>query len=392
MNQPNADADARLTALLEEIDLPERASELAENRYDDLAAWISRPESELFAHDAHIFVQGSFAFGTVIRPINERDEYDLDFSCKLRQGISRQSHTQKQLKVMIGRELERYRVARQIQEHLKEKNRCWQLRYRDELPFHMDVVPGIRTDDERRRVLQERMELSGLAATFAQEAARRALWISDLKHQDYQILSNDWPSSNPGGYQLWFRSRMRILQKGVLVEAQVDPVPFFRSKTPLQKIVQLLKRHRDVMFKDMPDSKPASIILTTVVGIEYHVGETLSQTMVRALAGLESICRSDTDQILNPVNPKENFADRWARPDCEHLHLKKNFHDWVREACREFLEVMSATTVQRLVEITEDAFAVKLPAETARRLGLSTAVSVPRAVTSTDTPPKPWAE
>lgn len=390
MNQSNA--DARLTALLEEIDLPERAYELAERRYEDLAKWIARAESELAAYDAHIFVQGSFAFGTVVRPINEGDEYDLDFSCKLRQGVSRQSHTQKQLKAMLGRELERYRAARQIQKHLEEKNRCWRLRYRDELPFHMDVVPGIRADDKRRRVLQERMELAGLAATLAQEAARRALWISDLKHPDYSILSSDWPSSNPGGYQLWFRSRMRSLQKDVLVEAQVDPVPVYRSKTSLQKTVQLLKRHRDVMFKDMPDAKPASIILTTVVGTEYQVGETLSQTMVRALAALELISRSNTDQILNPVNSKENFADRWVRPDCEHLNLKKNFHDWVREACREFSEAMSATTSQRLNEITEDAFAVKLPAETARWLGLSTASSVPRAVTSTDTPPKPWAD
>lgn len=391
MNQSYA--DARLAALLQEVDLPERAYDLAQRRYEDLAEWISRPESALAPHGSHIFVQGSFAFGTAIRPLHEGEEYDLDFSCKLRQGVSRQTHTQEQLKAMLGRELEAYRIARQIQKPLEEKNRCWRLGYRDELAFHMDIVPGIRADEDRRRVLRERMELAGVESGVAQEAARRAIWITDLQHQGYRTLNSDWPSSNPGGYQLWFRSRMRSLEKRVLAEAQVDPVPVYRSKTPLQQAVQLLKRHRDVMFKDLPDCKPASIILTTVAGAAYRVGETLSQTTQRVLDALELIRNSNTDQILNPVNPLENFADRWVRPDCAHLQLKKNFHDWVREARREFADVLSLTPSRRVVEIAQDAFAVKLPNEAMQRLGLSTATLVTpvRAVISSGTPPKPWA-
>lgn len=391
MNQ--SDADNRLAALLQDVDLPERAYELAERRYEDLAEWIGRPESELAAHDSHIFVQGSFAFGTAIRPIHEGEEYDLDFSCKLRRGVSRQSHTQEELKALLGRELESYRVARQIQTPLKEKNRCWRLGYRDDLSFHMDVVPGIRADDDRRRALQERMELSGLESAVAQEAARRAIWITDLSHPNYRNLSSDWPSSNPGGYQLWFRSRMRSLEKRLLAEAQVDPVPVYRSKTPLQQVIQLLKRHRDVTFKDLPDAKPASIILTTIAGSECRSGETLSQTMQRALDALTFVQSTDADQILNPVNPHENFADRWKRPDCAHLQLKRNFHDWIRQANRDFAEVMQAAPSQRIVEIAQDAFAVKLSNEASRRLGIaSTALAASAPVlTSIRTPPRPWA-
>ena len=389
----HADADTRLAVLLQEIDLPDRAYQLAERRYEDLAEWMARPDSVLAAHDAHIFVQGSFAFGTPIRPIHEGEEYDLDFSCKLRHGVSRQTHTQEQLKTMLGLELEAYRVARQIQKPLDEKNRCWRLGYRDELPFHMDVVPGIRADDDRRRVLQERMELSGMESAVAKEAARRAVWITDLQHPDYRHLSSEWPSSNPGGYQLWFRSRMRSLEKRMMAEAQVDPVPVYRSKTPLQQAIQLLKRHRDVMFKDLPDSKPISIILTTIAGAAYHTGETLSQTMRRVLDALESVRATNTDHILNPVNPNENFADRWARPDCAPLQLKKNFHDWVRQAQREFADVMSLAPSHRLVEIAQDALAVKLPNETVRRLGIGSTILAPtaRAVASIGTPPRPWA-
>lgn len=387
-----SDADARLDALLREVDLPERAYELAQSRYEDLAAWIARPESTLASHDSHVFVQGSFAFGTAIRPVNDGDEYDLDFSCKLRRGISRETHTQAQLKEMLGRELEAYRNARQIQKRLEEKNRCWRLGYRDELPFHMDVVPGIRADESRRLELRERMQQTGVESAVAQVAARRALWITDLQHQHYRTLSTDWPSSNPGGYQFWFTSRMQSAEKRVLAKAQVDPVPVYRSKMPLQQVVQLLKRHRDKMFKDVPDSKPVSIILTTVAGAAYQVGDSLSQTMRRVLDALEHVRVSSTDEILNPVNPAENFADRWQRPDCVHLLLKKNFHEWVREANRHFTEVMSGS--ERVVEIAQDALGVKLPDEVVRRLGLTvaTVASPVRTVTAIGAPPKPWAD
>lgn len=65
---------------------------------------MDRPSRIDARHDAHVFVQGSFALGTPIRPINDDDEYDLDFSCKLRECVSRDTHTQLQLKELVGGE------------------------------------------------------------------------------------------------------------------------------------------------------------------------------------------------------------------------------------------------------------------------------------------------
>lgn len=394
MNTPaTTNADARLTALLLEVDLPERAYELAERRYEDLAAWIARPGSALAAYDSHIFVQGSFALGTTIRPVNDGDEYDLDFSCKLRNRVSRTTHSQAQVKTLLAGELEAYRAARQIQKELQEKRRCWRLGYRDDLPFHMDVVPGIRADEARRTHLRELMESEGVEGPVATEAARRALWITDNKHTNYRVLGGEWPSSNPGGYQLWFRSRMRALEKRMLAEAQVDPVPVYRSKDPLQQVVQLLKRHRDKMFNDLPDAKPSSVILTTVAGRVYRVGESLAQTMRRVLDALEQIRIDGTDHIRNPVNPEEDFCDRWRWPECAPLLLKKNFHDWIREANRHFTEILAGPSGERMKTLAEDAFAVRLSDEALRRIGYTsvTATSTARVVASTATPPKPWA-
>lgn len=387
--------NSRLEILLKGIDLPDHAYEQAERRYKDLGQWIARPESTLAGHDAHVFVQGSFALGTAIRPINADEEYDLDFTCKLREGVSRDTHSQQELKDLVGGELSAYRNARQIDRPLQPKNRCWRLSYKDkDLPFHMDVVPGIRADDERRRYLREQMELRGVPAMLAQEIARKALWITDQRHRAYSTRTPDWPSSNPGGYQQWFLSRMRTLeQRVVLAEAQIDPVPVYRSKTALQQVVQLLKRHRDIRFASDPDVKPASILITTIAGEAYVHGESLTQALRRILLALDQVRVSDSDEICNPINPLENFADRWRRPDCLKLDLKRHFHEWIEAANRDFAAFLDSQHAGRLVEMAEDHFGLKFSQDAF--LGIAGVVAAPavvRQVHMESPPARPWRE
>lgn len=379
---------SRLEVLLKDIDLPDGAYERAERRYQDLASWISRDGSTLAPFDAHIFVQGSFALGTAIKPVNPDEEYDLDFSCKLRTGVSRDSHSQSDLKEMIRVELEAYRKARGIQSQLEPKHRCWRLSYQDDLAFHMDVVPGLRADGQRRTVLTERMATAGLDRPLAAEIARRALWITDDQRPDFDELTHDWPSSNPGGYQKWFLSRMESGQSRALVEkAQVDPVPVFRARQPLQQTVQLLKRHRDVMFADQPDMKPASILITTIAGLACVPGEPLEVTLRRTLDLLHEVRDSQAARILNPINPHENFADRWTGPNCP---LRYNFFRWIDASLRAFEAWRTLDVPQRLVEVASDDFAVSLGADAARAL-TGRAATAPRArQVAIEEPPAPW--
>lgn len=378
---------SRLEVLLKDIDLPEGAYKRAEGRYQDLASWISRDGSTLAPHDAHIFVQGSFALGTAIRPVNPEEEYDLDFSCKLRKGISRDSHSQADLKEMMRFELEAYRKSRGIQSPLESKHRCWRLSYRDELAFHMDVVPGLRADNERRTVLTERMVHSGMNRSLAEEVARRALWITDDQRDNFKVLTNDWPSSNPGGYQKWFTSRMEPAGLRAFAEAQIDPVPVYRARQPLQQTVQLLKRHRDVMFADRADLKPASILITTIAGLACVSGESLHATLGRTLHGLKEVRDRQAMEILNPINPHENFADRWTGPNCP---LRLNFYQWIDSALIAFDAWLTINVPQRLVEIAKDDFEVSLGADAARVLsGGATLAPTARRV-AIDAPPAPW--
>src|SRR3569833_2844529 len=212
--------DKRLTLLVEEVELPATAYESAKRRYEDLVEWFDRDECSLRDDDPHIFVQGSFALCTCIRPPSG-EEYDLDLSCKLRKGIDRETHTQKQLKDLIGLELEGYRAYRRIHGALEPKHRCWRLKYQDDLAFHLDVVPAIPAETRRRAQMALLMGRAGVERFLAREIAENALWITDDRRPGFARIDPEWLSSNPEGYIRWFVSRLEG-QLTLLEKAQVD--------------------------------------------------------------------------------------------------------------------------------------------------------------------------
>jgi hypothetical protein len=116
-----------LETIVADLDIPDSAHEKVQKRYTDLGDWLSRNEARCAKFSPQIYPQGSFRLGTVTRPLTEEEDYDLDLGCRLRSGITKESHTQQQLKVMVGEDLEAYRVARSIEKELEEKHRCWRL-------------------------------------------------------------------------------------------------------------------------------------------------------------------------------------------------------------------------------------------------------------------------
>lgn len=258
-----------LKSILEKIEIPDSAYEKAERRYKDIGEWLHRPESKCVEYDPNVFSQGSFRLGTAIRPDSD-EEYDLDMGCNLQQGLSKSQITQEQLKTHIGYELELYRKARGIKEELAEKRRCWRLEYADGLSFHMDIVPCIPESDKDKGVLRRRMvENSRLDGALAQNVSQLAVSITDNTDPKYSVTTDDWRTSNPEGYARWFETRMKtarsvINEREMSFNASIDSLPYYRWKTPLQQAIQLLKRHRDTMFKNNEECKPISVIITTL--------------------------------------------------------------------------------------------------------------------------------
>ena len=357
------------------LELPDSAYDKARKRYEDLGEWFDRDESAVSGNNPHIFPQGSFRLGTAIRPLDESEEYDLDLACKLRDGISKDSHTQETLKKLIGIELEAYRKARGIKSELEPKHRCWRLEYQDDLSFHMDIVPCIPADEKRRKAILESIRKTGLDEYVAGSASQTTISITDNRHEGYKHICDDWNISNPEGYAKWFEYRMNPQQTRILLEkAQVDDVPLFKKKTPLQRVIQILKRHRDNWSKDNPDSKPISIIITTLAARAYNGETDVVTALGNVLEKMGGLVNPARPRVPNPVDPEEDFADRWYRQDCLHLRLEKNFHDWLLQARTDFQHITSTTDTEFLCEQIEEKFSLRVnESELKKQLGISVA-------------------
>ena len=378
--------DVALLELIDKLDIPDSHYRLAVERYESLSRHLHRPESTLLALEPHVSCQGSFRYGTVIRPYLRGEEYDLDLVVQL--AASKKTIAQRQLKDFVGREVESYAKANRFKEPPSEKRRCWRLDYADEVSFHMDVLPAAPDDDDFISLL--------IGAGVDADLAALAVVITDVDHDNYDVISPDWPRSNPRGYGRWFEARMASAsfeRRARLVEgrayASVDEVPAFEWKTPLQRAIQIFKRHRDVMFNDAPTLKPISMILTTLAARAYNGETSLFMAVKNILEGmLAHIQPAPKRRVPNQVNPAEDFADRWSSDQ----RLEQNFCAWHRQALIDFTSLPSLLSGER-ERLLEKRFDVNLSSSPSKSGGGARttvpAVSVAPAVQIT-TPPRPW--
>jgi hypothetical protein len=112
------------------------------------------------------------------------------------------------------------------------------------------------------------------------------------------------------------------------MRANIEDVPDWKVRTPLQRSVQLLKRHRDIYFNGK-DDKPISIIITTLAGHAYQNEADLFDAFFSIINGMTDPKNIKGQYgkyyIPNPTNPDENFADKWNEDE----NLPKAFLTWL---------------------------------------------------------------
>jgi hypothetical protein len=324
----NQQLDELLGTSIAEFDIPDPVYARAIARYDHLAHWLAGywPDSHA---GGEVYTQGSIRLGTVTRPVNPRDEYDVDLVC--RRDLLETSTTKQGLKADIGLGLAQY-VATDPDGTPKrhEGNRCWTLEYPGE-PFHMDVLPALPDTD----------------------AIPNGILLTDRDLRE-------WQRSNPVDYATWFRERM-VAELTMLREASaiakrmdIEGVPEWQVKTTLQRTVQALKRHRDLYFADAPKDRPASIIITTLAAMACGGEGSLFEVLVDVVESMPSFIedRAGILWIPNPVQPKENFADRWRN----HPDHARRFFDWIERAQHDFAGIGEERGLDRIVTKLAESF------------------------------------
>ncbi len=351
-----------LERLAAEFDVPPGRYEEAQRRYHSVGEWLDRDDSSLNDLSPDVYVQGSFRLGTPIRPVNDDEHYDIDLVCEL--SIEKSQVSQHRLKTMLGHEMQLYAKVHGMKE-VSEGRRCWTLEYADGAQFHLDALPAV-PDGEGKRLLLEARHLSA-------EWAETAIAITDVEHPRYKERDNDWPHSNPRGYTNWFRSRMKAnfeaLRSAMALEAKasVEDIPAYRVKTPLQQAVQVLKRHRDIMFATDADDKPISIIISTLAGLSYSSESNVGHAINAILARMDDhiMIRDGVTWIANPTDPAENFADRWHT----HPQRREKFYKWLHTAREDFVNITAQTNRERLVESAGAVVGDKVAQSAASALG-----------------------
>jgi hypothetical protein len=380
-HQLTRESEEFLEDLAEELSVPESRYEQAERSYKALGEWLHRDASRVRQFDPNVYVQGSFRLGTTIRPLNETEEYDVDSVCEV-QKLNKTSLTQKQLKDLLGIEIETYRKAKNMSKPLREGRRCWVLDYAEDAQFHMDVVPAV-PNSQGARILLERY---GHDPKWTQTA----IAITDNEGPFYTVLTDDWPRSNPKGYSEWFKSRMAAVferRRRLVAEAKrakVEDIPDYRVRTPLQSAVMILKRHRDYSFANRKDVRPISVILTTLAAHAYNGEETIGQALMSILLSMDKdiLWHNNRYWIPNPTDPLENFADKWF----EHPERAQAFYQWLAQARAEFADAARSHDKKLITETVARGVGGGVADRAARRRQSPVPSSLLRAATSAPVP------
>ena len=187
--------------------------------------------------EATMYPQGSFAFGTVVRP-NAKDpsaNYDLDFICQV--CGCRTDYTPSGLRQKIEDALNSSGVYGGKLTVYKE---CFTIEYADinDIGFSIDIVPAADEDSNNKKRL--------IGKSLNPELIETAIAIP--KHNGERNYS--WLTNNPKGFRTWFDKknapflavsrasfRERLFEENSVLFSSVEEIPHELDRSALQRVI-----------------------------------------------------------------------------------------------------------------------------------------------------------
>lgn len=377
MREPQV-ADRLLDVAASQLDIPPHKYREALERFDAIRRHLESGEYYGCRGAPEVYLQGSFRYGTVVRPIRGGEDcgFDIDIVCSLRRDKA--GTLPAVVKNAVGREVRSY-ANRNGMSPPSAGRRCWSLDYAADsegIGFHVDILPSL-PDPAAGHWTTALNEGVGATANQYTQTTIALTHCDDPAEPQY-----NWRSSNPLGFAQWFLEISNMAaafvdtaeEKRVLFESHRHRAKFpFSSpheipdalvRSPLQRAIQVLKRHRDLRFSGRSNEsyKPITMIITTLAARLYELRERDLPSTSATLAYLadrlagharlldeapatarleENLARLRLIEryrgrwyIPNPVNPQypgddeakgENFADRWHEDGHARAHA---FFEW----------------------------------------------------------------
>lgn len=313
-----------LEEIIKKIDITDTMAENAKQKYKAVAKELCEKGLEV-----NIYPQGSFALGTVVRPFTEGKDvdYDLDFICEIDE-IKHMSSPY-DVKNSVGN------ILKNSGRKVEEDDTCWTIDYANIqgiIGFKLDIVPAVLEENE----FVNSLVINGVPLQYA----NTAIAITNRTGE----ATYEWGNGNAKGYTKWFQDinepflRHKEDERKKLFEASIENIPNIPQKPNLQRVIQILKRHRDIYYYNIQEKdKPNSAIITTLVAkiaqmanpnlslldlLEFVINElniySKLQFQEHTVFLAENVNRYTIRKnghewiIPNPVNPENNLASSWT--------------------------------------------------------------------------------
>ncbi|ESQ78683.1 nucleotidyltransferase [Asticcacaulis sp. YBE204] len=292
----------------------------AKESYEAVGDWLATSDHPVLTCTL-IYPQGSASTGTMVKPL-QGNEHDVDLISLLK-GATKFTPPA-DVKKAIGDRLASNGLYR---DKLQEMARCWRINYANE--FHLDITPSIKNPD----------------------CANGGELVPDKN-------LSQWKPSNPLGFRDLFNRRAALrpvsrLRKADSVAASAEIVPFPKTspiKGVLRRTVQLLKRHRDVYFKNRDLSlAPLSIIISTLASRSYEwcVQQDRDEDddfglLLDTIRLMPHYIYAPVIQdrqhwfVMNETTDGENFAEKWNLEPAR----AQSFYAWHARALADFTRLL----------------------------------------------------
>ena len=391
-----------ISQLAQSLDITPTMRKSAISKYESIATYLQD-----HGINCSIYPQGSFALGTVVRPLL-KDNYDLDTICEL--IIEKDETSAKETKESIGQVLKDSEKYGDVQEY----DTCWTKEYAE--GFNIDIVPAVDEELEKKTTLKAK-------STSNFDLIDSTIAITKGTSPQYR-----WSTSNPKGFIKWFKDinrpfleydkenrRQLIFEQNRAIFASVEAIPEEDDRSALQTAIQILKRHRDEYFLRVNSKKkadrPLSAAITTIVA-------SIAQNLPKNLNSLELLKEvtnelriyaqlADMDQIrfkqkyaalnlisrnhgkwclLNPANPDENLIDSW-NDTTGGQNKAASFFEWISVVVKDFKTLETAEDMEYLATV-KTAFGKQLVESNSAFTHYNMAAAQPS--TPITVPSKPW--
>lgn len=310
--------DALLVDIAVRVQLPPGLHKTARERGESVCKHMERQGSPLKDRVRCFYPQGSMRIDATISTRGTDEEYDLDYVAEL--DVHPEASPGDVLD-LVYLSLVDYPTLKPV----KRQTRCVTVFFADGM--HVDVTPSSLLPHPAQRE----------SHIFHANPDKPA-------HEQRHVPMNAF------GFGDWYNLRTPIEKRfadavnrrireaaglDVRADAQFDEVPdqvplIVKSVTTVA--LQLLKRHRNVVYAGYDGRIPPSVMLSCIAGHVATPGATLSDMLIRLARAVARMiqaasARREKVSVVNPVYDRDCFTDRWpenlAEQDAYAAHLTR---------------------------------------------------------------------